>query len=130
MCSWRAVHFVFSCFPLFCTSKSFCFSTGWLDDVGLTQYKSAFSTASLDGRVLNSLTWVSLGLFALSVCSNVTVHCSVFPFLQDDLHNLKINVELHCLSLKRGIQVLRKIDFNLDRLRRRPIEVGCTTVYA
>lgn len=32
--------------------------TRWLDDVGLPQYKDAFSEARVDGRVLNFLTIV------------------------------------------------------------------------
>ena len=52
----------------------------WLDDVGLPQYKDAFSEARIDGRVLNCLTY-------------------------DDLSFLRLSNLLHVTSLKRGIQV-------------------------
>lgn len=52
----------------------------WLDDVGLPQYKDAFSEARIDGRVLNCLTY-------------------------DDLAFLRFTNLLHVTSLKRGIQV-------------------------
>lgn len=52
----------------------------WLDDVGLPQYKDAFSEARVDGRVLNCLTF-------------------------DDLSFLRLTNLLHVTSLKRGIQV-------------------------
>lgn len=32
---------------------------GWLDDIGLPQYKDSFSDGSVDGRMLNYLTFVS-----------------------------------------------------------------------
>ena len=38
------------------------FITGWLDDVGLPQYKTEFSQALIDGRVLNYLTVVCTSL--------------------------------------------------------------------
>ena len=53
----------------------------WLDDVGLPQYKDAFSEARIDGRVLNCITY-------------------------DDLAFLRFNNLLHVTSLKRGIQVI------------------------
>ena len=52
----------------------------WLDDVGLPQYKDAFSEARIDGRVLDCITY-------------------------DDLAFLRLTNLLHVTSLKRGIQV-------------------------
>lgn len=37
-----------------------CCVPGWLDDIGLPQYKSHFDEARVDGRVLHFLTVVSL----------------------------------------------------------------------
>lgn len=68
--------------------------TRWLDDVGLPQYKDAFSEARVDGRVLNFLT-------------------------VEDLFLMKVFNTLHYLSLKRGIQVLRLHNFNPNCLKRR-----------
>lgn len=66
----------------------------WLDDVGLPQYKDAFSEARIDGRVLNCLTY-------------------------DDLAFLRLSNLLHVTSLKRGIQVLREHNFDPSVLKRR-----------
>ena len=70
--------------------------TRWLDDVGLPQYKDAFLEARVDGRVLNFLTI-------------------------DDLFSLKVTNQLHHLSIKRGIQVLRENNFEPSCLKRRGI---------
>lgn len=37
----------------------FLYFPGWLDDIGLPQYKDSFSDGSVDGRMLNYLTFVS-----------------------------------------------------------------------
>ena len=37
----------------------FPYFPGWLDDIGLPQYKDSFSDGSVDGRMLNYLTFVS-----------------------------------------------------------------------
>ncbi|XP_040581595.1 liprin-beta-2 [Lepeophtheirus salmonis] len=66
----------------------------WLDDVGLPQYKEIFLECKIDGRVLNMLTI-------------------------DDLFYMKISNQLHHLSLKRGIQVLRLANFDPNCLARR-----------
>lgn len=53
----------------------------------------------------------------------------MFAFqLQEDLLSLKVSNELHHLSIKRGIQVLRLHNFNPGCLKRRPStdEVGST----
>jgi len=68
--------------------------TRWLDDVGLPQYKDSFLEARVDGRVLNFLT-------------------------VDDLFMLKVTNQLHHLSIKHGIKVLRDNDFQPSVLRRR-----------
>ncbi|KAL8618895.1 hypothetical protein ACOMHN_020314 [Nucella lapillus] len=68
----------------------------WLDDIGLPQYKDAFYDARVDGRMLHHLT-------------------------VDDLLALKVTNELHHLSIKRGIQVLRLCGFHLNTLLRRPL---------
>lgn len=41
-----------------------CFSlllTGWLDDIGLPQYKTQFDEGRVDGRMLHYMTVVSVG---------------------------------------------------------------------
>lgn len=68
----------------------------WLDDVGMPQYKENFLEARVDGRLLNLLTI-------------------------DDLSYLKVSNLLHHYSIRRGIQVLRKNNFNPDCLKRRAI---------
>ncbi|XP_033753003.1 liprin-beta-1-like isoform X3 [Pecten maximus] len=69
--------------------------TRWLDDIGLPQYKDVFYDARVDGRMLHFLT-------------------------VDDLLALKVTSELHHISIKRGIQVLRSNNYNPQCLRRRP----------
>merc|ERR1719273_2586129 len=69
--------------------------TRWLDDVGLPQYKDTFTEARVDGRVLNLLT------------------------VDDVLVGLRISNQLHHLSIKRGIQVLRSCKFDPTCLKRR-----------
>ncbi|PVD33441.1 hypothetical protein C0Q70_04697 [Pomacea canaliculata] len=71
------------------------FIARWLDDIGLPQYKDLFYDARVDGRMLHYLT-------------------------VDDLLALKVTNELHHISIKRGIQILRLNAFNPSCLRRRP----------
>ncbi|XP_050460208.1 liprin-beta-2 isoform X3 [Cataglyphis hispanica] len=66
----------------------------WLDDIGLPQHKEAFHLAKVDGRVLHRLT-------------------------TEDLLNLGVTAQLHAASLRRGIQVLRDLNFEFDNLERR-----------
>ncbi|XP_011348608.1 liprin-beta-2 isoform X3 [Ooceraea biroi] len=66
----------------------------WLDDIGLPQHKEAFHNAKIDGRVLHRLT-------------------------TEDLLNLGVTAQLHAASLRRGIQVLRDLEFEFDSLERR-----------
>ncbi|XP_052799700.1 liprin-beta-2-like isoform X6 [Mya arenaria] len=67
----------------------------WLDDIGLPQYKDSFFEGRVDGRMLHALT-------------------------VDDLLTLKVTNELHHISIKRGIQILRLNNFNPGCLKRRP----------
>lgn len=67
----------------------------WLDDVGLPQYKDRFLEARIDARVLNLLN------------------------VDDLLTGLRISNQLHHLSLKRGIQILRQCHFDSSCLKRR-----------
>lgn len=67
----------------------------WLDDIGLPQYKDHFMEARLDGRMLNYLT-------------------------NDDLFHLKVTNQLHQLSIRSAIYVLRTNNFNINSLIRRP----------
>uniref|UniRef100_A0A915KB37 SAM domain-containing protein n=1 Tax=Romanomermis culicivorax TaxID=13658 RepID=A0A915KB37_ROMCU len=66
----------------------------WLDDIGLPQYRNIFAENRIDGSVLNMLTI-------------------------EDLLNMKITSALHHASLSRSIEVLRHVDFNLNRLKRK-----------
>ncbi|XP_031834085.1 liprin-beta 1 isoform X2 [Nomia melanderi] len=66
----------------------------WLDDIGLPQHKEAFHNGKVDGRMLHRLT-------------------------TEDLLNLGVNAQLHAASLRRGIQVLRELNFDFDNLERR-----------
>ncbi|XP_046369102.1 liprin-beta-2-like isoform X4 [Haliotis rufescens] len=67
----------------------------WLDDIGLPQYKDSFYDARVDGRMLHYMT-------------------------VEDLLALRVSNELHHISIKRGIQVLRINGFNQQCLKRRP----------
>ncbi|XP_067654644.1 liprin-beta-1-like isoform X2 [Haliotis asinina] len=67
----------------------------WLDDIGLPQYKDSFYDARIDGRMLHYMT-------------------------VEDLLALRVSNELHHISIKRGIQVLRINGFNQQCLKRRP----------
>ncbi|KAI0987129.1 hypothetical protein GJ496_002302, partial [Pomphorhynchus laevis] len=69
----------------------------WLDDIGLPQYKDQFHEAKIDGRMLHHMT-------------------------VDDLLQLCVSNELHHLSIKRAIQILRIYGFHPRCLRRRPVE--------
>lgn len=40
---------------------SLFFFTGWLDDIGLPQYKTQFDEGRVDGRMLHYMTVVSVG---------------------------------------------------------------------
>ncbi|XP_032454008.1 liprin-beta-1 isoform X12 [Nasonia vitripennis] len=68
----------------------------WLDDIGLPQHKESFHNAKVDGRVLHRLT-------------------------TEDLLLLNVTAQLHAASLRRGIQVLRELNFEYDNLERRSV---------
>ena len=68
--------------------------TRWLEDLGLPQYKDSFLEARVDGRVLDKLT-------------------------DSDLRGLKISNELHQLSVKCGVRLLRENNFDPSCLKRR-----------
>ncbi|KAF7390903.1 hypothetical protein HZH66_009383 [Vespula vulgaris] len=68
----------------------------WLDDIGLPQHKEAFHNAKVDGRVLHRLT-------------------------TEDLLNLGVTAQLHAASLRRGIQILRELNFEFDNMERRSV---------
>ncbi|OON21569.1 hypothetical protein X801_02533, partial [Opisthorchis viverrini] len=65
----------------------------WLDDLGLSEYAGVFETAAIDAVVLNNLTL-------------------------EDMVSMKITNELHVLSFRRGLQILRRINFDLNGLCR------------
>lgn len=69
----------------------------WLDDVGLPQHKESFQNAKVDGRVLHRLT-------------------------TEDLLSLGVTAQLHAASLRRGIQILRELNFEFDNLERRSVD--------
>lgn len=66
----------------------------WLEDIGLPQYKDAFTAAKMDGRMLHRLS-------------------------MDDLNHLHISSCLHVASLRRGIQLMRKYNWSDEVLIRR-----------
>ncbi|RMX44483.1 hypothetical protein pdam_00006070 [Pocillopora damicornis] len=70
---------------------------GWLDDIGLPQYKDSFSEGSVDGHMLNYLTY-------------------------SDLLHLKVHNTLHHITLKRAIQCLRLHNFHPNCLKRHPVD--------
>ena len=74
--------------------------TKWLDDIGLPQYKDIFNNNMIDGRMLHHLT-------------------------NEDMHALNITSELHFLSIKQAIHVLRLNKFDPQCLRRRPSGDDC-----
>ncbi|XP_061776974.1 liprin-beta-2-like isoform X3 [Nerophis ophidion] len=69
--------------------------TRWLDDIGLPQYKDQFSEARVDGRMLQYLT-------------------------VKDLSVLKVNSQLHHLSIRCAIHVLHLNKFHPFCMKRRP----------
>uniref|UniRef100_A0A2I2ZYV3 PPFIA binding protein 2 n=1 Tax=Gorilla gorilla gorilla TaxID=9595 RepID=A0A2I2ZYV3_GORGO len=70
---------------------------GWLDDIGLPQYKDQFHESRVDGRMLQYLT-------------------------VNDLLFLKVTSQLHHLSIKCAIHVLHVNKFNPHCLHRRPAD--------
>uniref|UniRef100_A0A5K4FAW9 SAM domain-containing protein n=1 Tax=Schistosoma mansoni TaxID=6183 RepID=A0A5K4FAW9_SCHMA len=70
---------------------------GWLHDLGLSSYIPQFDNCIIDPYVLDQLT-------------------------MDDLSVLKMSNELHVLSLRWGLQMLRHINFDRNRLCRSQME--------
>ena len=66
----------------------------WLEDIGLPQYKDLFLEARVDGRVLSRLS-------------------------ESDLKELKVTSELHQLSVRCGLRLLRENDWEPACLKRR-----------
>ncbi|CAG5088079.1 Oidioi.mRNA.OKI2018_I69.PAR.g11723.t2.cds [Oikopleura dioica] len=67
----------------------------WLEEIGLPEYKKSFHEHGVDGRVLNLLT-------------------------MEELLSLGVSSQIHYLSIKRGIQVLRQSKFNPHTMVCRP----------
>lgn len=51
---------VFPFFFMFCIYLDSTFLSGWLDDIGLPQYKTQFDEGRVDGRMLHYMTVVSV----------------------------------------------------------------------
>lgn len=99
--------------------------SGWLDDIGLPQYKDQFHEGRVDGRMIQYLTVVSICAFLYLFAWN-TVPTGYLCFFslcfQNDLLTLKVTSQLHHLSIKCAIHVLHANKFNPNCLRRRPGE--------
>ncbi|VDL56076.1 unnamed protein product [Hymenolepis diminuta] len=67
--------------------------SAWLEDIGLPMYKPNFEAELIDAYVLHELTLSELQ--SLGICN-----------------------ELHMLSMRRGLQLMRQVDFDLSRLCR------------
>ncbi|KAL1115971.1 hypothetical protein AAG570_005466, partial [Ranatra chinensis] len=91
------------CDPLLMAScrLDHCWVVRWLDDIGLPQYKNSFLGARLDGRMLHRLT-------------------------VDDVHSLHVTSALHVASIRTGIHVLRKENFDPNCLIRRSDPDSCS----
>ena len=87
----------------------------WLDDIGLPEYKKTFHENLIDGRTLNLLTIDEL--MQLGVTSQVN------EAMLNSLINVPI-IQLHYLSIKRGIEVLRMNGFNRGTMISRPVYDG------
>ena len=61
-----------------CKTLNFMCVTGWLDDIGLPQYKDQFTEARIDGRMLHCLTVVCVVLHAVI---KLSLHKFVLVFL-------------------------------------------------
>lgn len=69
----------------------------WLEEIGLPQYKDTFSEGSVDGRMLNYLTF-------------------------SDMLHLRVHNTFHHLAIKRAIQCLRLHNFHPNCLKRHPVD--------
>ncbi|KAL5110967.1 Liprin-beta-1 [Taenia crassiceps] len=77
----------------------------WLDDIGLPMYKPSFEAELIDAYVLHELTL-------------------------SELQTLGVNNELHMVSMRRGLQLLRQLNFDLTRLCRCPVNSSCSALRA
>ncbi|EUB62429.1 Liprin-beta-1 [Echinococcus granulosus] len=75
----------------------------WLDDIGLPMYKPRFEAELIDAYLLHELTL-------------------------SELQTLGVNSELHMVSLRRGLQLMRQLNFDLTRLCRCPISTSCSAL--
>ncbi|KAM7538142.1 hypothetical protein Aperf_G00000073346 [Anoplocephala perfoliata] len=75
--------------------------TAWLEDIGLPMYKPTFEAELIDAYVLHELTL-------------------------SEIQSMGVNNELHMLSMRRGLQLMRQLDFDLSRFCRRPIKSSNT----
>lgn len=66
----------------------------WLDDIGLPQFRDAFSENLIDAFILPYLT-------------------------AQDLVEMKITLAMNHASIARGIQFLKAVDFNVYRMEKR-----------
>ena len=89
----------------------------WLDDIGLPEYKKSFHENLIDGRTLNLLTIDEL--MTLGVTSQVR-----------KVRNSETHFQLHYLSIKRGIEVLRMNGFNRGTMISRPVYDGRREYYS
>uniref|UniRef100_A0A915ETK8 SAM domain-containing protein n=1 Tax=Echinococcus canadensis TaxID=519352 RepID=A0A915ETK8_9CEST len=84
-------------------TQQFVLSCPWLDDIGLPMYKPRFEAELIDAYLLHELTL-------------------------SELQTLGVNSELHMVSLRRGLQLMRQLNFDLTRLCRRPISTSCSAL--
>ncbi|KAM3171654.1 hypothetical protein ACTXT7_016175 [Hymenolepis weldensis] len=73
----------------------------WLEDIGLPMYKPNFEAELIDAYVLHELTL-------------------------SELQSLGIYNELHMLSMRRGLQLMRQVNFDLSRLCRHSSKASTT----
>jgi hypothetical protein len=71
------------------------FPQEWLDDIGLPQYKDQFQECRIDGVMLYYLT-------------------------NEDLITMNVQSELHHISIKHAISLLKLNNFSQNSLKRRP----------
>ena len=54
---------------------------GWLDDVGLPQYKDTFTEARIDGRMLHCMTVVSVVSFIITYIDRISYFSRTAVFI-------------------------------------------------
>ncbi|KAL5965639.1 Liprin-beta-1, partial [Taenia solium] len=88
--------------PAISPHPGFVIST-WLDDIGLPMYKPSFEAELIDAYVLHELTL-------------------------SELQTLGVNNELHMVSMRRGLQLMRQLNFDITRLCRCPVNSSCSVL--